>query len=194
VLERRVMGLVCKPYKGNSDTISSERRVDFVSQESGRKIGGGKRDKRSESEKRKGEKDSMTATDFQVSIYAKSGLKGSDKMVNGARGLVVKLYNQDSGETMVLHIAASELQRVCGNRELLGEMNRVKSESDSRPSLDPLSKGLQTLLEVDELQAQMIHLTTELLDLVFQELAVMIDPLDKPTPYLTGTPRGVPPT
>jgi hypothetical protein len=29
---------------------------------------------------------------------------------------------------------------------------------------------------------------------VFKELAVMIDPTDKRTPYLTGSPRGIPPS
>ena len=113
--------------------------------------------------------------EYQVSIHAKAPVsstevhgsdggggdfeKGStgEHMVNGAKGLVVRLYDQETAETLVLHIAASELQRVCvshGAALLLGDMNGVKSESDARPPLPPLSKGLQSMIAVDDLKVR----------------------------------------
>jgi hypothetical protein len=50
------------------------------------------------------------------------------------------------------------------------------------------------VLEIDELQGKMMNLTKKLMEYIFRELAVMIDPLDERTPYLTGSPRGKPPT
>lgn len=42
-------------------------------------------------------------------------------------------------------------------------------------------------------QERMQVLTRQVLGYVFTELAVRVDPTDKLTPYLTGTPRGKPP-
>jgi hypothetical protein len=47
------------------------------------------------------------------------------------------------GGTLVLHIAASELHRICLDNKaihLLSDMSGVHKESDQRPRLDPLSR------------------------------------------------------
>lgn len=100
LLERRAMGLISKPYLGNADTISSDGgsilpEDGMESIEKGRERKGGFK-------RKKKDKDD-DEIDYQVSIYAKSPLPalgdegGLEQMSNPAKGLVVKLYDQDSG-------------------------------------------------------------------------------------------------
>ena len=122
--------------------------------------------------------------DYQVSIHAKAPTDSTSRdssdnddknnihenMINCAKGLVIRLYNQQSTENLVLHIASSELQRVCesnGANLLLSDMNGVKSESDQRPPLGSLAKGLQSIIKVDELQVISVSLCMLACMLVF---------------------------
>ena len=109
----------------------------------------------------------MTHTPKKSSALTEIGLRDggngedSDVIHNGARGLVVRLLDESTAHTLVLHVAASELQRVCALEEpsLLMDMNSLNEDSLNRPPLDSLSKGLRSIFGGDDIQVTLLNST-----------------------------------
>ena len=105
---------------------------------------------------------STTHTAKRTSALSGTGLDNdeNDVISNAAKGLVIRLQDE-TPHVLVLHVAASELQRVCALEEpsLLTDMNSLKECSLNKPRLDSLSKGLRSIFDGDDMQVIFLYST-----------------------------------
>ena len=127
--------------------------------------------------------------EYLVSVHTKSNDDNPDK------GLVIKLYESEHEETVVLHIAGQVIGLMCndaGEPDLLKDINYAIQAAEDE-DLDALESKMVSLTDKGDYAVKSQKLMEYLCDIVLPFLGVFFDANKRTTPYLRCQPRGMPP-
>jgi hypothetical protein len=129
------------------------------------------------------------AKDFLVSVYTKTS---EDYPENG---IIVKLYEQDTEGTLVLHVGGPNVVKMCehANKPTLLESIRLEIVKSKQEMLDALENELMTLTDKGDLMTSYMKKMGQLCDIILPFVGLYSDACGKLIPYLTFTPRGIAP-
>jgi len=127
-------------------------------------------------------------SDYIITVYTKSVKEGPE------RGLVIKIYERDTSVTCIMHLGPSEMIRLMERanepellRDLVTALNVAKAEK-----LDEVETRFVAVTEKGELDNKARLLSTAMVKIVLDDLAVTISPDQHLVPYLKSRgPQGI---
>jgi hypothetical protein len=131
----------------------------------------------------------VEAKEFLVSVYTKTSEDFPDN------GIVVKLYEQDTEETLILHIGNKFVKEMCtmaGRHMLLADIKEEMMKS-RQETLDSLESELMSLTDKGDLVTSYMKKMGQLCDIILPFVGLHTDACGKLIPYLTYISRGVAP-
>jgi hypothetical protein len=129
--------------------------------------------------------------DFIISIFTKSNEEKIDK------GLVLKLYDQQTSKTSVLHVGSVELKRLCDEADepdLLRDILYSKKEEENVKEFDEIDINLKEFTVLTEIEKKTKKMIDYVMDIVLKDLGFFFNPMDDVIMYFKSYHRGILPS
>ena len=125
---------------------------------------------------------------FIISVHCKAPAIGPEK------GLVVKLYESVSRQTVVMHIGPVQLERSCaaaGRVDLLQAVAVSFINTAAFRRLDPTEQSLLGLTEQGDELNHREHLLHELVDILLEDMEIRLGELNTYIPIFLSAPKAI---
>ncbi len=129
------------------------------------------------------EENKMSKEEYLVSVYSRTKKEGPE------RGMVVKVYDTEISQTIVLHIAPSEVTRIVEGAnctDILKELALAR-EMNVEVKADSLEKGFLELTERGEIIKKINQLTSIICDITVKDIGITVNSQGEKCLYSLGS-------
>lgn len=129
------------------------------------------------------EENSLSTVEYVVSVHSRTKNEGPE------RGIVIKVYDTEISQTLVLHISPSEVQRMLAAADQAEVLKQLVSAKEllSDEKHDALEEGFVDLTEKGESLARINKLTEVLCDIAIKDIGLTLNSQGEKCLYSIGS-------